>query len=137
MTSDMAVLLSRSCTTGWGDWVHGDLWLHSKGLIRCRLGLAVTVSHYRKGRTVGEPLPGIGVAGFDTATILGRHGTNKVIRFDAVRSANLRRGLSAHRLGVVMADGTSHKLLWLPGEPAYAVLSRALPELLGDRFARG
>jgi hypothetical protein len=27
------VLISRSCTTGWTDWIRGELWLSSEHLI--------------------------------------------------------------------------------------------------------
>ena len=29
----MAECVTRSCTTGWLDWIHGELWLTPTGLI--------------------------------------------------------------------------------------------------------
>src|SRR3984893_9691580 len=39
-----AILLTTSCTTGWADWVHGELWLCPDGLLRLSLGLATTIT---------------------------------------------------------------------------------------------
>lgn len=38
-----AHLLATSCTTGWLDWVHGELWLLPDSLVRVRGGFVDTV----------------------------------------------------------------------------------------------
>ncbi|MCW3818643.1 hypothetical protein ONA91_29810 [Micromonospora sp. DR5-3] len=83
--------MSRSCTTGWLDWVHGELWLSPLGLIRRRLSWSESKSH-GLGPTVGTPLPESALGSFDLATLLAEHPTNKVIYFDAVVTAQLVKG---------------------------------------------
>ncbi|MET9406292.1 hypothetical protein ABZX90_11060 [Streptomyces sp. NPDC002935] len=119
---ERARLLTRSCTTGWGDWIHGELWLLPSSLVRRRLGFTATVAN-SKGPTVVMPLPEADVTAGATALIEAEHRTNKVIPLAGIASARLRRGITADRLTVHMQDGTQHKFLWLP---AYAVLAHEL-----------
>jgi hypothetical protein len=37
-------LISRSTTTGWLDWEHGELWLALEGVLRRRRGWAKSVA---------------------------------------------------------------------------------------------
>lgn len=39
LSTNICVLISASCTTGWFDWIHGELWLCPNGLVRRSLGL--------------------------------------------------------------------------------------------------
>lgn len=130
----LARCLSRSCTTGWLDWVHGELWLSPAGLIRRRLTWNESKAH-RLGPTVGEPLPEALFSDADLTRVTSAHPSNKVINFDAVARARLVRGVTADALRLAMRDGTRHKLLWLPRDPAYRVLIATLPAALGDRYA--
>ncbi|WP_405915016.1 hypothetical protein [Streptomyces sp. NBC_00728] len=120
-----ARLLTRGCTTGWGDWIHGELWLLPSFLVRRRLGFTATVAN-SKGPTVTMPLPEADVTAAATAQIRAEHRTNAVIPLAGIASARLRRGITADRLALHMQDGSQHKLLWLPADPAYAVLAREL-----------
>ncbi|MBQ0896762.1 hypothetical protein KBX37_27340 [Micromonospora sp. U56] len=133
--ADLAQCLSRSCTTGWLDWVHGELWLSPVGLIRRRLSWSESKSH-GLGPTVGTPLPESALGSFDLATLLAEHPTNKVIYFDAVVTARLVKGRTSDALRLAMSDGDRHKLLWLRRDPAYEILSNSLPAALGDRLLR-
>ncbi|GAA3285846.1 hypothetical protein Dvina_20665 [Dactylosporangium vinaceum] len=134
--SDLAVCLSRSCTTGWLDWIHGELWLAQDRLIRRRLGLGATVRN-EYGPTVVAPLPSAPAASFDDEALLAGHPTNRVIRFDEVAAADLVRGLTCGALRVQMRDGRRHKLLWLNRDPAGHFLAGALPVALGGRVRVG
>ncbi|AWZ16800.1 hypothetical protein [Streptomyces sp. ICC1] len=64
-----AHLLAASCTTGWLDWFHGELWLLPDSLVRIRSGFADTV--------VNSISPGVrehtatSVIGYDPAAVLG------------------------------------------------------------------
>ncbi|HEY0697947.1 MAG TPA: hypothetical protein VGD43_09070 [Micromonospora sp.] len=131
--SDVAQCLSGSCTTGWLDWVHGELWLSPVGLFRRRLTWSESKSH-GLGPTVGIPLPESELSSFDLAVLLAEHPTNKVIYFDAVVTARLIRGRTTDALRLAMSDGNQHKLLWLRRDPAYEILSNSLPVALGDRL---
>ncbi|MGY5053934.1 hypothetical protein ACWDFR_07650 [Streptomyces sp. 900105755] len=72
------------------------------------------------------PLPEADVTAAATAQIRTEHRTNKVIPLAGIASAHLRRGITADRLTVRMHDGAQHKLLWLPTDPASAVLANEL-----------
>ena len=41
-------LVTASCTTGWLDWIHGELWLFPDGLLRSSTGLKTTWAHGRE-----------------------------------------------------------------------------------------
>ncbi|WP_203911548.1 hypothetical protein [Rhizocola hellebori] len=133
--TDVALCLSKSCTTGWLDWVHGELWLTHTGLIRRRLSWNESASH-GFGPTVGTPPPESALSSFDPAALLAEHPTNKVIYFDAVVAARLKQGITTDALRLGMSDGSRHRLLWLRRDPAYEVLSNVLPATLGERLRR-
>jgi hypothetical protein len=132
---NVAECVTRSCTTGWLDWTHGELWLTSTGLIRRRLSLQATRAH-GLGPTVAEPLERADVAAFDLDGLLAQHPTNKVIAFSDIAHARLVRGLTTHGLRLRTLDGRRHKLLWLARDPAYRILSKALATTLGERLHR-
>jgi len=133
--TDVAQCLSRSCTTGWFDWIHGELWLSTTSLVRRRLSLAVTIAN-GVGPTVRTPLPEVQLSGLALARLLGGHRTNRFVDFDAVAQARLVKGMTSDALRLTMRDGTRHKFLWLRRDPAYAVLSSTLPVALGGRFSQ-
>ena len=54
MRANGCTLISRSCTTGWLDWAHGELWVCDDGLLRKSLGLVETVLHLRGGYGVRQ-----------------------------------------------------------------------------------
>jgi hypothetical protein len=136
-TSDVQ-LIATSCTTGWGDWIHGALWIHPNGLVRTRLGLAQTRERTRGLRGLppqGGPTPTVTTVDIShPELILAAHKTNKVIEFSNIAAARLHRGKRTDRLNIRMADGVNHKLLWLPQESASDILQRDLPGHLGKRF---
>ncbi|MEV7526745.1 hypothetical protein [Streptomyces sp. NPDC091371] len=127
-----AHLLATSCTTGWLDWIHGELWLLPDSLVRIRGGFVDTVvnsiSPSAREHTATT------VIGYDPTTVLEGHHTNKVIPFDSIAHASLHRGLTTSGLAVTMTDGTRHKLLWLSSEPARRVLTDRLLPVLGSRL---
>jgi hypothetical protein len=125
---DIAECVSRSCTTGWLDWIHGELWLTPTGLLRRRLSLQETRSH-GLGPTVTEPLDRVNLK-----YLLVEHPTIKVLLFAEVSHARLVQGVTAHGLRLRMRGGQRHKLLWLIRDPAYRILSEALPTALGERL---
>ncbi|MEO3743792.1 hypothetical protein [Plantactinospora sp. B5E13] len=128
-----ARLITRSCTTGWADWIHGELWLLPDLLVRRRLTLKATRAN-KNLPTVSQPLPEVEAASLDLNEIADAHRTNKVLAFDAVAEARLHRGILTDRLALRMRDGSRHKLLWLRVDPAYEVLCQALGEPLGHRL---
>ena len=128
-----ATCVTRGCTTGWADWVHGELWLLPHALVRRRLSFAATQAN-RYGPTVAPPLPSADPASFVAADILAAHRTNKFLPFAAIAKAQLFRGFTAHGLALTMTNGARHKLLWLTADPAHAQLADALPSLLREHL---
>jgi hypothetical protein len=152
-----AFLLSDSCTTGWLRWGHGELWLTPSHLVRIgRPELTRRAAGW--GGTKGGAAFGAGAAGTDAAETLVRSaatarpvpgsaievdpelweqevtaepGRTLVLNLEEVATVQFRQGITASRLGVGMADGVKHKLLWLPNAHSKSVLA----ESLGSRLA--
>lgn len=132
MTDD-ATLISRSWTTGWADWIHGELWLLPDGLARRRLTLRETRANGNR-RTVPDPLPRIATQSLTPKLAAADHRTNKLLAFRDIATARLHRGALTDRLALTMRDGKQHKLLWLSRDPAHDILDNALGEALGQRL---
>ncbi len=127
-----ARLLTSTCTTGWLDWIHGDLWLLPEGLMRIRSGFARTLANsHGSGLTAREPYR---LIAHDPAAVLAAHPTNKLIPFSGIATARLHGGVTTSGLEVVMTDGTRHKLLWATWDPARRLLRERLLPLLGARL---
>lgn len=124
-----ARLLARTCTTGWLDWIHGELWLLPDALIRVRSGLMDSVAN--PGVSAREPYQ---VIPYDAESILSAHRTNKVIPLTELSEARLHRGLTTSGMTAVMRDGTHHKLLWLSSEPTTRLVKDRLLPVLGPRL---
>lgn len=127
-----AHLLATSCTTGWLDWFHGELWLLPDSLVRMRGGFVDTVVNSIS--PAEREHDATTVIGYDPTTVLQAHHTNRVIPLDRIAHAGLHRGLTTSGLAVTMTDGTRHKLLWLSSEPARRVLTDRLLPVLGSRL---
>ncbi|MEW2121715.1 hypothetical protein AB0945_42650 [Streptomyces sp. NPDC005474] len=127
-----ARLLTRTCTTGWLDWIHGELWLLPEGLMRVRSGLLTTVMNSGgSGLTPRDPYR---LITHDAESVLAAHPTNKLIPFAGMGTTRLHGGVTTSGLEVVMTDGTRHKLLWASWDPARRLLRERLLPLLGTRL---
>jgi hypothetical protein len=131
-------LLSRSCTTGWLDWVWGELWLMPDGIARLSLGWAGTRKAARRRKKHGggasvEPgeVHSQTVSVEDLEQRIAADPKNRWIPCGDIRSARLRRGILNDRLQVELSTGANMKLLWLKSDPAFEVLSGRLGERLG------
>ena len=125
MTVAKGLLVTASCTTGWTDWIHGELWLLPSGLLRIEVGLARTVRHANR-RTVTETPP---VKEFTDASIgelLKAGKKNLWIPWTDVRNWRFRRGLASDSLHVQMITGRKYHLMWLKVDRAYKPLKQAL-----------
>jgi hypothetical protein len=118
-------LITASCTTGWADWIHGQLWLLPDGLLRVRSSLLTTIGN-GVARTVSGELPTREFSEDEIAKLAKKHVTNYWIPSSSIVAASLRRGVTASRLSMRLADGRNVKLLWLPGDPAEGELRSAL-----------
>lgn len=132
-----ATLISRSCTTSWLDWVHGELWLTESALIRTRSSLGQTLVNGKSGvsPTLAPAVRPVPIPPHLTPErVAAGHPTNRYIPLAEIASAALHRGHMSDRLNLAMSSGTRHKLLWLSADPAYAILRDALPSALNHRL---
>lgn len=134
-------LLSRSCTTGWFDWIWGELWLTPEGIARLSSVWAETrrmAREHRKrggGTTVVESAADVDeISTVDIRQRIDADPKNRWVPFAAVQRARLRRGILNGRLRVQLRDGSEIKLLWLRADPAYHVLAEVLKDSLGPKL---
>lgn len=130
-----ALLLSRTCTTGWGDWVHGELWLLEDGILRRSLGLSMTIAHSFDGPGAPDRPRAFGEA--ELYEIVHAHRTNFLVHCDSIASARLRRGIVTGRLRLELKDGSTRKLLWMKSEWTRMTLEQRLREWLGEALVLG
>ena len=132
MDDGVCTLVSASCTTGWLDWIHGQLWVCPEGLLRRPLGLKATIAHGagptvesqgRRNRRV-EELRGSGT------------GRDLWIPWDAVQRAELRTGPITHSLHLDLPNHRRVKFLWRGVDGALECFQATLPGMLGARFRR-
>jgi hypothetical protein len=118
-------LVTASCTTGWLDWIHRELWLCDDGLLLVRLDLKATRAH-EKGPTVSatlrrRPVRDEELTGAETA---GKQ--LSWIPAGEIVAASGHRGRMADRLSLDLRDGASRKLLWMSVDRADIPLVVAL-----------
>jgi hypothetical protein len=135
-SEDEAVLISISCTTGWADWVHGELWLLPDGLARFSLGLTASVANRNLPGSfgIGETRP---VSSVELDERAGSNSRNFVVRADEIDLAVLRRGIITGRLLLHLSDGKTKKLLWKRTNKTLIPLDQALHRWLGDGLIKG
>ncbi|HEY4387072.1 MAG TPA: hypothetical protein VGN34_21660 [Ktedonobacteraceae bacterium] len=132
-TDRRGLLLTASATTGWLDWIHGELWLLPTGLLRIPLNLGKTILH-GVGPTVDPYQPRW--RSFDEKTIetlLGLRGT-RWVPHTQLRKAYLHQGVSTDRLLLQLQDQRTVKLLWLPVDGAFEPLQKVLTDWLGNEL---
>lgn len=115
--------MTASCTTGWFDWIHRELWVCEDGLLLVRLDLQGTRAHGR-GPTVSEPLRRREVEDRELVEIGDRR--LSWIAAGDIAGASVRQGRLNGRLGLRLRDGTARKLLWLSADRADLPLLVAL-----------
>ncbi|MEC5198308.1 hypothetical protein RCH21_000516 [Arthrobacter sp. PL16] len=151
-------LLSDSCTTGWMNWGHGELWLTPDHLVRIgRRGL--TLRSAALGGAMGGAMVAGGILAPKAVEAADRKfGENRLkpgasMDVDAdqwerqiaahpqrtlmlplkhIANVDLRLGLSTSRLNVAMTDGKRHKLLWMFNEHAAPLLAGKFGPQLGQ-----
>jgi hypothetical protein len=128
-------LISAGCTTGWTDWIHGELWLCPDGLLRRRLGLVATVLHGMRPTVNPDTRPRQSFSSADVATILSANRRNLWLPWSAIEKARLGIVPGAHELRLWLTTGRQARLLWILMDPSEHV-AEALSEKLRDRFTR-
>jgi hypothetical protein len=129
-------LISRSTTTGWLDWEHGELWLAPDGLLRRRRGWAKSVASVGLVQdllaTSANPEIRQPFSSGDVDLAVQRGGS--WIPADLIQAAKLRPGIMTGRLSVTLADGRLVKLLWAKSSLTCDSLHDALSHWLNDRL---
>ena len=133
LSAKVGNLLSTRTTTGWLDWMHGELWLFEDGILRVPLGWKKTVvqSIGLSLKPTNEVIHSFGLADFAR---LASERRNVWISRDMLVSAELRQTIFIGELKARLVDGRSIHLLWLPREDAFPALRWSLTEWLGDRL---
>jgi hypothetical protein len=134
------ILVSSSCTTGWFDWIHGELWLCSEGLLRRSLGISVTMKHAltkTPGQRTVDPdrRPESDFSSAELVAIQRRDSRNRWVEWDEVAAATLKRGIIDHSLHIGLRDGRKVKFLWLKSDGGYDLLGQRLAIVLGERLS--
>lgn len=129
----VARLLTASATTGWFDWIHGELWLLPTGLLRIPLGLLKTTLH-SFGPTINVRQEQISEFDQQAFHSLIANPRNVWIPREQIRQAYLHHGILTDRLRLVLADGRSVKFLWLPKDGAFQPLQVILQQWIGDNL---
>ena len=118
-------LITASCTAGWLDCIHGELWVLPDGLLRIRTSLTETLAHQNR-RTVPDEPQHEEFSDSWIDAIVASHRTNLWIPAERIASANIHVGLMTGRANVRMKDGRRIKLLWLRSDRAERPLTTAL-----------
>jgi hypothetical protein len=126
----VATLLTASATTGWFDWIHGELWSFPEGLLRIPLGLAATVLH-GVGPTVDENQRSWYFFDHVTFQTLLTSRKNVWVPRESIQEAYLHYGITTDRLLLILGDHRSVTFLWFSHDGARQLLQSTLTEWLG------
>ncbi len=119
-----AQLLSASCTTGWADWIHSELWLFEDALLVAKTDFGRTVSH-GFGPTVGAAPIGRDFSSADIARIESRARTSRRLDGSTLTSARFRTGRWVGGLDLCVGH-TKHTLMWFANDHPEGALREAL-----------
>jgi hypothetical protein len=132
-----ATLITTSCTTGWLDWIHGELWLCPDGLLRRSLGLRETVKHAlvssKKQTFDRDNRPTHAFTSDEIEQALGSGPTNRWITWPEIERATLKIGIIDHSLHLQLSSGGRAKFLWLRAHGGFDLLDKELGRVLSER----
>ena len=126
------VLVSASCTTGWLDWIHGELWLCPDGLLRRSLGPWATVKHGRGPTIDPAHRPTRTFATAEIEGVVAADRRNRWIPWTAASTATLTLG-SWTSLRLQLHSGDRATFLWLTADRGVEMVQRALEVALPGR----
>jgi hypothetical protein len=132
--TDQAILIAASCTTGWADGEHGNLWLAPDGIARIPLGWAVSFAHTFQGVDPARWLrSSITVDDLTSA----RNSARRSLWLPAadIEAAWLHRGLLNDRLRLRMRGGAAKKLLWVRHKTGTDLLKESLRAWIGEQLS--
>ncbi len=134
--TQVCTLLTASCTTHITDWIHGELWICSDGLLRRALGLRTTIMHGGLATVHEADRPTRQFSQDELDRVTRERKRNHWIPWNAIARAKLGRGLMTDALIVTLHTGTQLKFTWLSMDGAHDALRSALTVILGDRLDR-
>lgn len=133
--AEPCVLASAACTSGWLDWIHGELWVCSDGLLRRSLGLRKTIEH-GSNATVNPGLrPKRRFTAAERYVIGNEREMNRWIAWDWIDTAEVRRGTLTDSFHYRLKVGSRGKLLWPRADGAVSLIEGTARSHLGDRFS--
>jgi hypothetical protein len=124
------VLVTASCTTGWADWIHGELWVCPDGLLRRPLGLGQTIAHLA-GPTVDTTQRPTRPA-MELQSDSG--GRSRWISWASIEHATLKSGPMTDSLHLNLQGGQRAKFLWFAHDGAKQYFEKTLPTVIGSRL---
>jgi hypothetical protein len=128
------LLISSACTTGWFDWVHGELWICPDGLLRRRLGLAVTVGRALALRRYAQDRIWPSMTEAERRGIVA-HGPGAIwLAWPEISRITLKAGIIDHSLHIQRTDGRRVKFLWPAGDGDFELLETMLRAAVSDRL---
>lgn len=132
--TEPCVLASAASTSGWLDWIHGELWVCSDGLLRRSLGLRKTIEHGSNATVSPGLRPKRRFTAAERYVIGNERETNRWIAWDWIDTAEVRRGPLTESLHYRLKNGSRGKLLWPRADGAVSLIAGAARAHLGDRF---
>lgn len=132
--AESCILASASCTTGWLDWIHGELWVCPDGLLRRSLGLVKTMEHGSAATVDPRSRPQRRITAAEKYVQSNAGGTNRWVGWDWIDSAEVRRGLLTDSFHYRLKNGSRGKLLWFRTDDAKDLIEHAARSNLGARL---
>ena len=126
------VLVTAGCTTGWTDWIHGELWLCPDGLLRRALGLGRTVRHlwFPTVRPGERQIHSFSAE--EVERIVARGRTNVWVAYATIATA----WLGDSNLAIETQNGQRITFMWVPVDDVTPLRTK-LADVLGDRLQSG
>jgi hypothetical protein len=131
---DACVLISETCTTGWFDWAHGELWLCTNGLLRRSVGLWTTTRRYFNNGRPRAPSHNLTVTTEERNRITAADPRNRWVGWADIGKVTLKAGIIDHSLHFELIDGRRVKFLWIGQDGDFELLEKALGAAVGDRL---
>jgi len=123
------VLVTAGCTTGWADWVHGELWVCPDGLLRRSLGFGRTIRHlwFRTVKRGQWRVEGFSAQELERSVAVNRK--NLWVAYATIATARL----GDNQLEIETVDGRAVTLMWVPVDDVTPLRTK-LADVLGDRL---
>ena len=131
--------ISMTCTTSMTDWVHGDLWLCTDGLLRRSRGWRATMSNVdNRGAKQIVDAREVRPTAFTTEErmqIAASDKRNWWISWDQIAEAKLGYGPISLGIRLTLTDGRRISFRWFQGEGGMDLLKAAMSPILGARLS--